>query len=80
MKKLSNQQNGWAIVGNHGLYTDWRPRRCDMIAKRVHDQTWVNEDAPSEFCDGARLDAFQSDRWARCRANGDRAVKVTISW
>lgn len=74
------KESGWAIVGNHGLYVDWRPSRVSAIAQHVHDCCRIDEERPSEFTTGRSLDPLQKERWQRCRSNGDRAVKVTISW
>lgn len=76
----ARKQTGWAVVGRHGLYVDWRRTRNAMIAQHVHDICFRGEEQPSEFVHGRKLDPLQSERWKRCRRNGDRAVKVTISW
>lgn len=75
-----NKQIGWAIAGEHGLYVDWRQTRLAMIAQHVSDRCFVGEERPSEFVNGCKLDPLQNERWKRCRRQGDRAVKVTITW
>lgn len=76
----TGKQIGWAIIGKSGLYVDWRQTRLGMIAKHVHDKCGCNEEQPSEFVSHRKLDPLQRERWERCRSQGDKAVKVTITW
>lgn len=75
-------QVGWAIVGDCGLYTGWRLTRRNMIAQHVSELWSGHKDfgTISEWCFGPRLSESQAAAWKRCQENGDRAVKVTITW
>lgn len=77
---MTKQQRGWGIVNrSNALYFGWSITRCCAIAQHVHDRSKVGEPQPSQLAyDG--LDELQKRAWERCRRNGDRAVKVTISW
>ncbi len=63
----------WAIVGEHGLYVDQRLTRIDAIVKHVSDLYGVNG-----WSGGRALTDEQEAAWKKCKANGDRAVKVRI--
>jgi hypothetical protein len=64
---------GWAIIGEHGLYTGWSITRADAIARHVYDLYGC-----SSFALGSKLDPDQRAKWELCKAIGDRAVKVEI--
>jgi len=66
---------GWAIVGRHGLYVGWHRVRREMIAEHVGDIHGV-----SSFTTSRGLDESQMSAWRACQRNGDRAVKVMISY
>jgi hypothetical protein len=71
---------GWAIVGNCGLYVGWHRSRSQTIAQHVSD-LWSGRGGFGEISPyGSRLDDQQKLAWAKCKANGDRAVKVTITY
>ena len=76
---MRNLQTGWAIIGLYGLYIGWAQTRKAMIAEHVHNKCRATEEQPSQFATSA-LDPLQRERWKRCQAEGDRAVKVTITW
>lgn len=60
--------NGWAIVGWCGLYIGWWPTRREAIAAHVRDK---------------RMQSFRGDDaalWKKCQKDGDRAVKVKITY
>lgn len=69
------QETGWAIMGNCGLYYGWAGRRVDAIAQHVHHV----EGAEPSWVTGQGLNAEQDAAWQKCRARGDRAVKVTVT-
>lgn len=67
----------WGIVGVNGLYTgQWLTRR-DAIAGHTAALAFVDEPEVSEFVSGA-LTPEHKRIWARCRKNGDRAVRLHI--
>lgn len=63
----------WSIIGENGLYVDQRLTRVDAIVKHVSDLYGVNG-----WSIGRGLTTEQLEAWNKCRANGDRAVKVRI--
>lgn len=67
-------QKGWAIIGEHGIYTGWEFTRVDAIARHV---SWF--EPVSEFAVGGRLNGCQRAAWKRRRACGDRVAKVEIN-
>lgn len=70
----------WAIVGNCGLYVGQELTRAAAIAKHVHDGRLFGEPEVSRWAIHGILSPDQRAIWRRCRKNGDRAVKVTITW
>jgi hypothetical protein len=62
----------WAIIGESGLYVGQCLTKRDAIAEHVA----TRNKALSAF---APLDDAQLAEWNRCKKNGDRAVKVTIT-
>ena len=71
----------WAIVGTHGLYTGTWLRRIDAIAEHVHDVRLSDDPYVSRFPVGdAVLSPVQAFIWRRRQRDGDRAVKVTVTW
>lgn len=79
-RAVMKKETGWAIVGTHGLYIGWWHRRLDAIVGHVHDCRGINDPEPSQFVIGRKLDEVQTAAWERCKARGDRVVKVTISY
>lgn len=69
-----NLRDGWAIIGKHGLYVGWHQTRRQMIAEHVGDLHGVSRFA------GRGLDESQLAAWRECQKNGDRAIKVSISY
>jgi len=67
-------KQGWAIIGEHGIYTGWWLTRRDAIAGHVSD-LYFNV---SQFPTPTGLDEKQKKYWKKCRERGDRAVKVMI--
>lgn len=63
------KETGWAITGKYGLYIGWWQRRRDAIEAHVRDKV---------IC-GASKDPV-NDIWKMCQKNGDRAVKVTVTY
>ena len=75
-------QQGWAIAGKYGLYVGWSQTRVAAIAQHVSD-LWSGRGGfgdISRFPDARGIDAIQADAWKRCKRNGDRAVRVTITY
>jgi hypothetical protein len=72
----------WAIVGMHGLYVGTWYRRIDAIAAHAHDmRLHVEPETPRYPALGFRkLSPEQKTIWRRCKHDGDRAVKVTVTW
>jgi len=72
----------WAIVHNTGtgewLYCGTYLTRVDAIAARVERYydcpRWMNGQSPR----GLRRD--QRNYWARLKRQGDKAVRVTVTW
>lgn len=62
----------WAIVGEVGLYTGQWLTRKDAISEHVE----IRYGIPKSYSRG--LSTSQLELWAKCRAKGDRAVKVSI--
>lgn len=73
-------QLGWAIIGRHGLYTGWWRRRCDAMAAHASEARRIEEPEVSPFVHGRQLDEAQQIAWERCRARGDRLVRINIVW
>lgn len=67
------QYTRWAIAGECGLYVGQRFTRKDAIAEHVSMLYGTSDYV------GWQLDDAQREAWDKCRAKGDRAVKVTIS-
>jgi hypothetical protein len=74
---VSNQtQEGWAIAGELGLYTGWWQTRNDAIAAHVRDlRSVIDARRPR-----SNLTVEQAREWSACKKNGDRAVRVTITF
>lgn len=76
------KETGWAIAGNHGLYTGWSLTKCGAIAQHVSD-CWSGRDGFDEispFASSGHLERDQALAWKRSRKSGDRAVRVTLSY
>jgi len=56
-------QTGWAIIGTCGFYIGWWHTRREAINAHTEDLY------PEEY---------RTDAWRKCRAKGDRAVRVEI--
>ena len=65
----------WAIAGQCGLYVGQRQTRQDAIAEHVSQLYGVS---PYVAWKRGGLDESQREAWERCKAKGDRAVKVRI--
>jgi hypothetical protein len=64
--KRAKRERGWAIVNDEcGFYVGWHHSRNGAIGEHVNCLRGSEETA--------------SETWARCRRNGDRAVKITIA-
>lgn len=68
-------QEGWAIIGSHGLYVGWHPIRREMIAQHLADLY----DMP-RFTLSGKLSQAQTELWRKCQRKGDRAIKICISY
>ena len=66
-------ETGWAIVGNCGLYTGWWMTRRDAVEEHCKSRIFGCETMPAT---PVELKA----EWKACRASGDRAVKVKITY
>lgn len=73
----SGSEKLWFIVGRHGLYVGGRGSRREAIREHVNALDEGCYKAPRAW--GA-LSAMQRKVWKRCRRDGDRAVKATVSW
>jgi hypothetical protein len=63
----------WFIVGVHGLYIGQWLTRKSAIEGHCLDYIWGHETTPAT--------PFELEtEWKRCRADGDRAVKVKITY
>ena len=60
----------WAIIGNYGLYTGTWFTRKEAIREHCHENLII----PST------LHPDIQSAWRRCQKNGDKAVKVKITW
>lgn len=63
----------WAIHGEIGLYCGQHLTRKDAISEHVEARYGVSR----SFRRG--LNTTQLEMWHKCRAKGDRAVKVRIT-
>lgn len=77
---MAKTQVGWAIAGKCGLYVGWHVKRLDMIAEHVRDMRRVSDPETSGYAVRGRLSADQSRIWERCKRNGDKAVKIKITY
>jgi len=68
---------GWAIAGagDFGLYAGWWTRRNDAIGEHVSQMTGIGV-----HCVGGRLSREQAAEWLKRKRNGDRAVRVKLSY
>ena len=67
-------KEGWAIIGNHGLYVGWHHTRREMIARHVADIEGISS------VTFGQLTEDQTMAWHECRMRGDRAIKVSIHY
>jgi len=63
----------WAIVGDAGLYVGQCLTRNDAIAEHVQARYGISQ------WSNRVLSQTQRECWEKCRAKGDRAVKVKIT-
>jgi len=80
MVTVKCRKTRWGIVGKYGLYIGQWQSRKDAIAAHVYETRHIDEKPTSQFVFGGALDELQRRRWDRCKRNGDRAVKLQISW
>lgn len=77
-------EHGWAIFGESGLYTGWHMTRVGMIAQHVSmlasPVTHGDPEHVNPFALSGRLDEAQKRIWERCKQNGDRAIKIKITY
>lgn len=67
----------WAIEGKTGLYYGGNRTRLEAIASHVHGRyRWTESQWPSN----RSLRPMQAQDWAKCKRQGDRAVKVTVTY
>lgn len=66
------QEKGWAIAGHAGLYTGWSLTKREAIEHHI----WFFSERFPDRPNGTEAKKI----WDGCKASGDRAVKVTISW
>lgn len=68
------RENGWAIAGPHGLYTGWWQTRAQAICGHLIGYHGGNAAATRGLTDAER------QRWKRRKADGDRCVRVTLTY
>lgn len=66
-------ETGWAIAGRYGLYVGWWMSRNAAIRDHVVDLLNVGQKS-------GRPTPAQMQGWKKLRKNGDRAVKVRITY
>ena len=74
-------QLAWAIVDRKGAI--FMPVHYTRAAAIAHHVAWhlpTDEPQPKQFAFSGRLDARQRERWAWARKNGERAIRVTVSY
>ena len=78
---VTKTEQAWAIAHPRGLYIGTHKTRAQMIAEHVHFMR-LSSETPTKINPGlgSALDADQKERWKRYRKNGDRAVKVTLTY
>lgn len=80
IQKTANDR--WGIVNNGCLYTGQHITRGQTIAEHVSN-IWSQRAGFGEispYVRGGSLNADQYRAWQLCRKNGDRAVRLEISW
>ena len=69
-------EHGWAIANETtGLYIGWHMTRNDAIGEHVSQTTGIGVHSL-----GRRLNNVQSGLWKTLKKNGDRAVKIKITY
>lgn len=69
---MSKSETRWVIVGKDGLYPcHWKTRNLAQWKHAI-----AVYDLRREHMGKATLRRY----WQKCRADGDRAVKATITW
>lgn len=63
-----HRETGWGIVGNCGLYADHTMLRRQAIKKHAEIMRMPDDDRTTK------------ELWRECRRNGDRCVKLNITW
>jgi hypothetical protein len=69
----TKEYSRWAIVGEVGLYCGQHLTRKEAISEHVQMRYGVDR-----FTFGQGLSTTQLEMWHKCRAKGDRCVKVRI--
>lgn len=80
IQKTANDR--WGIVNGDRLYVGQHLTRRKAIAAHV-SAIWSGRDGfgqISRFVISDRLNSDQDLAWQLCRKNGDRAVRLEISW
>ena len=66
-------ESGWAIASHFGLYIGWHMTRIAAIRDHIADKYDIGHRY-------GRLTEAQKRAWQRCRKEGDRAVRVTLTY
>lgn len=69
----------WAIKYSEGFYTGTYLTRADAIADHVNGMFRFHASNKPGLKHGRKLNPEQLKDWDRCRRQGDRAVKVTVT-
>ena len=73
------QERMWMIVGSRGLYTGSWLTRIEAIEHHIRARQAVNF-STAVVRNRPLLTKHGRDAWACLRREGDRAVRVTVSW
>lgn len=66
-------EKGWGIAGSFGLYVGWHMTRAAAIRDHVVELLGIGQKL-------GPLTAAQKRAWKEMQKEGDRAVKVTVTY